>query len=247
MFARNSPAATQTINIKQREKKSPRNHKFLNKQTKKKTQFLCYSHLCILCGTCVISSPPIFCRPYLSYFFVHATQPMHTFSFYIVYFFFAPTLCWRKKLRKILRKLLFYSQASNFLDFVHALLLFFFHFLKTIFFSPSFSFLLFLSLYFRLCAVSFENCSMANEKSTREKKEKKEGVNATFQVAKGTSDVKKTNHVEFYTSFLFFFWFCCSHQPFVISSQIVHFVCSFIQSLYNFPLANMICKSSQGK
>lgn len=78
-------------------------------------------------------------------------------------------------------KLLFYSQASNFLNFVHALLPFFissksFFFALVFVFAPSSC--LILSLSMRLCCVPFENCSMANEKCTR-RKGKKEGVNAT--------------------------------------------------------------------
>lgn len=165
--------------------------KSLNKTNKK--QFRRFSHLC----TYVVVWH--MCHFVSTYFFVYVVvvlplsffrscdtgddtflslQSMPLYRSYILPRSFSTK---KKIAEKCGGKLLFYSQASNFLNFVHALLPFFissksFFFALVFVFAPSSC--LILSLSMRLCCVSFENCSMANEKCTR-RKGKKEGVNAT--------------------------------------------------------------------
>lgn len=158
---------------------------------------------------CRSSSPPIFFSYHHRLYF---TLFLHWLQFpFCVYSSFA--FC---------RKLLFYSQADHFLNFVNTHTQF--HFLKFIFASSSFE-----NSFFFCC--SFCVCN-GNWTIYR----KKEGVDATETIASWWWWwKKKTNHVRLCALFV---------EPFFMKSS--QFLCAWLCCSL-FPLTSMICKSSQGK
>lgn len=130
--------------------------------------------------------------------------------------------------------MLFYSQASNFLNFVHALLPFFissksFFFALVFVFAPSSC--LILSLSMRLCCVSFENCSMANEKCTRRKGKKR------VSTPHNSSGEEKR---EFFLMFAFSLFFSlpsafCEMKP----NHFIPFI-SFVRSLVHLHIRSLL-------